>query len=373
MNLTMEDIDNLVADIRSNIIKLKLKPEQSNMITEDIKQNLNKLFPMATCQDVSLTRNTDKMFFGELVMPVFTHEDITKIVTTDDDWTKVDKYKVEIDSKMINGFIPITADEATAFLVHDVFATVHSPKPIIESRFYLDKSISGSSDSFKISDYSSYIELLGFGIKMTIHYVTSCLCSNKYTSNPFDDKLQISRFIKSGLTKLINNGAMWDKMPYDKGVVMDWVVRLYSNILKYRIPALHTLDKCIEVYPSKLIKTEMTNLKMRLNRIDDFSLIKEETSIPDQTIQNDLRRQSRDYQTLMENFHEICALPVSTYEDAYKTHHRIVCNMNLINYALDEDTELNKRTYYKLSDMLEYYTNLRDYLETTKMEKLREA
>lgn len=370
MDLTEQEFDEIDADIRSDFIEMKIKPHESNRICDSIKASVNKLFPDAECQDVIYTDNTDKMFFGIIVMPVFSHEEITQIVTTDDDWIKVKKYKVEIDSKIINGFVPITVDEITAFLLHDIGSLTNTNKPIIEARYYLDKAISVSSNSFKISDYSSYIELLGFGIKFTIRYLTSIFCNNKYVSNTFDDSIGISRFIESGLSKLINNGDIWDKESNNKGIVMDWIVRLYSDILKNRIPAIHTLNKCIDIYGSQLIKFELKNLILRLNRIDDFSLIKEEVSIPDQDIQKKIFKESQDIVKLEDTFEEIKALPVTNMNDLYRTYHRITTNIALVEYALEDDN-LDKKSYYKLEDMLEYYKGLKGFLETTKYDQLK--
>lgn len=367
-----ERYDEIVADIRADFIKFKLYPNTFNIICDDIKEKLNELFTNAKCLDVIYTDNVDKMFFGVVVMPVFSNKEITSIITSESDWQSVTKYKVEIDSRLITGMISINVDECTSFLLHDIWATIHSNAPIIEARYSMDKAIREVSNSIKISEYASYIELLGFGIKMTIRYYTSVFCNPKLRYDDiteFDKELDLTRFIKSGLTKLINNSDIWDTNESDKSIVMQWVIKLYTDILKNRIPAIHTLEKCLAVYPSELICSEFRNLIMRLKRIDDFSLIKEETTIPDSNIQKELIEKATDIKSLTEAFAEIKALPVETYSDVYNTIHRITVNMAMIDYVC-ENTDISKNNFNTLMDMREYYDNLLEYLFNDKMKKL---
>lgn len=360
-----------LGDIRADLVELKIHPENVNRYTSEIKDSLNRLFPDAECKDVILTQNTDKMFFGLVVMPIFSRDEIMKIVIDDDDAFKVKSYKVELDSKMLVDFVNITVDEILAFLVHDVGALVNTDRPVREVRFVMDKAIANSSTVFRISDYSSYVDLLGFGIKFSLRYLTSVFCKNAYKPNSLDDALSLTKFIKTGMTKLINNSDIWDvSAEDDRSVVMEWTIRLYANILKYRIPAIHTLSKCIETYPSKYMVDEMKNLIIKLDRIDDFSVIKESASSSSRIIDHKVDKKVKDVTSVIEAFEEIKALPVTSIAEAYDTLHRITCNMGITQYILENDEDLDNRTRWKLEDIYKYYDGLRNFMIDKKLSSL---
>lgn len=367
---TEDELFELLGDIRASFIELKIHPTNANQTCDEIKTALNKLFPDAECKEVVYTENLDKMFFGLTVLPLFTKEDIARIILEDEDNIRINRYKVEIDSQLISNFVQITPDEGLSFLVYNVGHMINSTGPIRDVRFIIDKIITEQNINFKLSDYISYIDILGFGIKQTIKYLTSIFGkdSTRIRYTEFDDGLEISRFVKSGLTKLINNGKNWDSNENDPGVVMEWALRLYNDILTYRIPAIHTLNKCIETLPSRFVIDEMKRLIERLNRIDDFSILKESAD-EYKPIQKMIESKTYNISDLKDQYQIIRALPVESISEAHSTLHKINCNMSYINYLLESD-DMDRKTGFTLLDINEDYNNLRQFIVSDKLESL---
>jgi hypothetical protein len=77
------------------------------------------------------------------------------------------------------------------------------------------------------------------------------------------------------MNKLGNIGDLWDKNVNGSYNVIEWTLRLYKDILTYRIPALHTLRRALTLTGSEFDRIEITRLIKRLGTIDDESLIQE--------------------------------------------------------------------------------------------------
>lgn len=129
---TEDELFELLGDIRASFIELKIHPTNANQTCDEIKTALNKLFPDAECKEVVYTENLDKMFFGLTVLPLFTKEDIARIILEDEDNIRINRYKVEIDSQLISNFVQITPDEGLSFLVYNVGHMINSTGPILD-------------------------------------------------------------------------------------------------------------------------------------------------------------------------------------------------------------------------------------------------
>ena len=96
--MNKDQIFGYIGDLNGDIINLKIRPGDTTVLNA-IKETLNKLFPDAVCSDVTYTLNTDKQFFGIIVMPVLSAQQVTEIMTSDDEY-RIKSYKVELDSKL---------------------------------------------------------------------------------------------------------------------------------------------------------------------------------------------------------------------------------------------------------------------------------
>lgn len=275
--LDTNDILAEIGEINLSVINLKAKPGNKVELNK-IKDCLNKIFPDSKCVDVMYTVNTDKMFFGIVTLPILSPNEILNIMTSDED-SKIATYKVELDSKLFCDTIDLSVDEITALIVHEVARLVNDYYPINNARYLIDKTVLDYGITLKMSEYVPYIEIIGYGIKEAARRSVSIFENNYLVPYYLDETYELTDSLKRAITKLENKGNLWDTEVDNKSIIIKWVVRLYTDILKYRIMSLHTLEKGIELTGSVLIVNEMKNIVKKLHKIDDYSLMQEASNI----------------------------------------------------------------------------------------------
>lgn len=275
--LDTNDILAEIGEINLSVINLKAKPGNKVELNK-IKDCLNKIFPDSKCVDVMYTVNTDKMFFGIVTLPILSPNEILNIMTSDED-SKIATYKVELDSKLFCDTIDLSVDEITALIVHEVARLVNDYYPINNARYLIDKTVLDYGITLKMSEYVPYIEIIGYGIKEAARRSVGIFENNYLVPYYLDETYELTDSLRRAITKLENKGNLWDTEVDNKSIIIKWVVRLYTDILKYRIMSLHTLEKGIELTGSVLIVNEMKNIVKKLHRIDDYSLMQEASNI----------------------------------------------------------------------------------------------
>ena len=275
--LDTNDILAEIGEINLSVINLKAKPGNKIELNK-IKDCLNKIFPDSKCVDVIYTVNTDKMFFGIVTLPILSPNEILNIMTSDED-SKIATYKVELDSKLFCETIDLSVDEITALIVHEVARLVNDYYPINNARYLIDKAVLDYGITLKMSEYVPYIEIIGYGIKEAARRSVSIFENNYLVPYYLDETYELTDSLRRAITKLENKGDLWDTEVDNKSIIIKWVVRLYTDILKYRIMSLHTLEKGIQLTGSVLVVNEMKNMIKKLRRIDDYSLMQEASSI----------------------------------------------------------------------------------------------
>lgn len=275
--LDTNDILAKIGEINLSVVNLKAKPGDKIELNK-IKECLNKIFPDSKCVDVIYTVNTDKMFFGIVTLPILSPNEILNIMTSDED-SKITTYKVELDSKLFSDMIDLSLDEITALIVHEVARLVNDYYPINNARYLIDKTVLDYGITLKMSEYVPYIEIIGYGIKEAARRSVSIFENNYLVPYYLDETYELTDSLRRAITKLENKGNLWDTEVDNKSIIVKWVVRLYTNILKYRIMSLHTLEKGIELTGSVLVVNEMKNIVKKLHRIDDYSLMQEASNI----------------------------------------------------------------------------------------------
>ena len=275
--LDTNDILAKIGEINLSVVNLKAKPGDKIELNK-IKECLNKIFPDSKCVDVIYTVNTDKMFFGIVTLPILSPNEILNIMTSDED-SKITTYKVELDSKLFSDMIELSLDEITALIVHEVARLVNDYYPINNARYLIDKTVLDYGITLKMSEYVPYIEIIGYGIKEAARRSVSIFENNYLVPYYLDETYELTDALRRAITKLENKGNLWDTEIDNKSIIIKWVVRLYTNILKYRIMSLHTLEKGIELTGSVLVVNEMKNMVKKLHRIDDYSLMQEAANI----------------------------------------------------------------------------------------------
>lgn len=360
-----EELFELLGDLRGDLTSLKIDPKNNSSILE-IREILNKIFPETKCTEIICTNNTDNMLFGINISPIITNEQIVNIIINDSEFM-VKSYKIEFDSKLFNGFPSFTEDEILGFLIHSIDALVSTDRPIRMVRYELDKYLLDNDDTLKVTDYVPYIEILGFAIRNSVRKCTSIFNTGKvFNPSDIDEEFGLTPFIRSGLNKLISNGDLWDVKTGGTNPILEWCLRIYKDILTYRIPARHTLQKGIAVTGSIFEKSDMMNLINKLDRIDDTNVLRESVDTTDVITALNIP-----IAQLNNEFTLVKALPVTSLREAYDTFHTITKNMSIIN-TLKEEKEYSPSVLYEMNDMVEYYDLLRHYLVEKKIPKLIE-
>lgn len=373
--LDTNDILAEIGEINLSVINLKAKPGNKVELNK-IKDCLNKIFPDSKCVDVMYTVNTDKMFFGIVTLPILSPNEILNIMTSDED-SKIATYKVELDSKLFCDTIDLSVDEITALIVHEVARLVNDYYPINNARYLIDKTVLDYGITLKMSEYVPYIEIIGYGIKEAARRSVSIFENNYLVPYYLDETYELTDSLRRAITKLENKGNLWDTEVDNKSIIIKWVVRLYTDILKYRIMSLHTLEKGIELTGSVLIVNEMKNIVKKLHRIDDYSLMQEASSIIN--FFNDSKKanlsaldrfKANGIKNYYDDFYEI-QFEVNNMDNdrgtAVALLHKINSRMSVIDDYISTEPELNLQTKKRLADLYYKYDELRGNIASQKL------
>ena len=373
--LDTNDILAEIGEINLSVINLKAKPGNKIELNK-IKDCLNKIFPDSKCVDVIYTVNTDKMFFGIVTLPILSPNEILNIMTSDED-SKITTYKVELDSKLFSEIIDLSLDEITALIVHEVARLVNDYYPINNARYLIDKAVLDYGITLKMSEYVPYIEIIGYGIKEAARRSVSISENNYLVPYYLDETYELTDSLRRAITKLENKGDLWDTEVDNKSIIIKWVVRLYTDILKYRIMSLHTLEKGIKLTGSVLVVNEMKNMVKKLHRIDDYSLMQEASSIIN--FFNDSKKanlsaldrfKANGIKNYYDDFYEI-QFEVNNMDNdrgtAVALLHKINSRMSVIDDYISTEPELNLQTKKRLADLYYKYDELRGNIASQKL------
>ena len=373
--LDTNDILAEIGEINLSVINLKAKPGNKIELNK-IKDCLNKIFPDSKCVDVIYTVNTDKMFFGIVTLPILSPNEILNIMTSDED-SKIATYKVELDSKLFCETIDLSVDEITALIVHEVARLVNDYYPINNARYLIDKVVLDYGITLKMSEYVPYIEIIGYGIKEAARRSVSIFENNYLVPYYLDETYELTDSLRRAITKLENKGNLWDTEVDNKSIIVKWVVRLYTDILKYRIMSLHTLEKGIQLTGSVLVVNEMKNMIKKLRRIDDYSLMQEASSIIN--FFNDSKKanlsaldrfKANGIKNYYDDYYEIKFEYNNMDNDrgtAVALLHKINSRMSVIDDYISTEPELNLQTKKRLADLYYKYDELRGNIASQKL------
>lgn len=269
-------IEDAYNDIEIAVANIKTKPTQKFLT--DLQYTLNKLFNESRCKGVLYTNNTDKLFFGAYIMPSIEADAIINAITSDSR-LRVREYFVELDSQLFHEKFGLNSAEITAMLVHDIGTLVNNSAPAEIVIKNLNQYLVDNKTTLRLTKLVHYKEMLSFGFRDALRKVTSVFELGKYddstdTMADFIDWVPYKNLIISGLEKLNRAGQLFfNREERDKFVVLSWVIRVYNDVVGYRIATTRMLDRFQELTPSQIEKKEMNNFARRINRIDDDMLL----------------------------------------------------------------------------------------------------
>jgi len=269
-------IQEAYSDIEVAIANIKMSPMQKYL--SDLQYALDKYFNEAKCKGVIYTNNSDKLFFGIYIMPQIDADKIISTITTDNKLI-VTEYFVELDSQLFSEKFMLNAAEITAMLVHDIGALVNNSSPAEIVVKNLNQYLVDNKETLRLSNLVHYKEMLSFGFRDALRKVTSIFELGKYdpaddTMADFIDWVKYKDLILSGINKLNRAGQLFfNREVRDKFVTLSWVLRVYDNVVGYRIPTTKMIDKFQDLTPSQIERKELNNFARRINRIDDDMLL----------------------------------------------------------------------------------------------------
>ena len=368
-------IEERIADLSAALIKLRRNPRDHDNL-DNIRDLLNFIVAgLATDRPVSrviYTENTDKMFFGVIVMPCIVAEEIPKIFESTDPYI-VKKVIVEIDSKLFDEAINLDIHEITALVVREVAHMVSDGYPMEEVKKNIDRFLVSTNQTLKISAVSQYQELLSFGIRDAMRKTVSIFeieDKNKVITQ-FDEDLGIKDDLITAMKKLGMNGCLFGMNDTDnKHIVLSWVFRLYKDVLHKRIDAIEELKELMKMTPSYIEKIEFKTLIEHLCRIDDDSLLRE--GVFDKITgffanqraeykRNGIRKYEEEFYNIQFDVQNC-----ETQEEAMLALHRINSRMAVLDDYLYSE-ELTKQERDRWHSLYQNYNKLRHELSNKKI------
>lgn len=364
-----EQLMNKIAELRACVIALKDHGTKASELV-DMNNAINAIFNDC-CRQVILTKNTDKIFFGVVVMPIIPAKEILSILMKSDKYI-INQIYVELDSKLFSPMLDLTPDEITAIILHEVGMMVSDASPIEKVKADIDNYLYKKNEVIKLSDSVHYMELLSFGVRDSIRKTVSVFerAKGDWTTE-YDVDCEIDKDLDSAMVKINNNGYNYNGPIDNKFIFLSWVLRLYRKILTYRIPAIHTLKKGILLTASYLERKEMNNIIRRLERIDDDSLLTEAnmlTSITNFFKDNAKKMKISGLKQYEDDYYQFKfeANNMETQDEAILLMHRINSRMSVIDDYLSTE-EISKEDRNRWQTLYNNFNKLRGEIANSRI------
>ena len=353
-----------------------LKQDADPDVLRNFAYELNMFFRDVKCEGVLYTNNTDLDFFGVYVQPVLKEKDIYPLLVSDYT-TTIDKYYVELDSKLFNPLLGLTNREILAIILHDIGSMINSSGPIDRAVKEIDLYLDMTNDVLRTTDNVNYVAILTFGLKDLLHKLTSIFTADLTSNVAIDDFIMSCGFINelnSAISKLKKFGYL--NMFSEGGspsTIIAWTIRIYNDIKGQRIRTIRLLRKAASYTPVRLVKREMNHMITALSRIDDSSILEsvfDDVKMKYQSMTKkftmssikDIEEDYYDYAVTLQN--------VNDEDDALLLLHRINSRMSVIDGILNDDNpQISDRERKAFADLYERYNKLRNDVVAKKVYK----
>ena len=353
-----------------------LKQDADPDVLRNFAYELNMFFRDVKCEGVLYTNNTDLDFFGVYVQPVLKDKDIYPLLVSDYT-TTIEKYYVELDSKLFNPVLGLTNREILAIILHDIGSMINSSGPIDRAVKEIDLYLDTTNDVLRTTDNVNYVAILTFGLKDLLHKLTSIFTADLTSNVAIDDFIMSCGFINelnSAISKLKKFGYL--NMFSEGGspsTIIAWTIRIYNDIKGQRIRTIRLLRKAASYTPVRLVKREMNHMITALSRIDDSSILEsvfDDVKLKYQSMTKkftmssikDIEEDYYDYAVTLQN--------VNDEDDALLLLHRINSRMSVIDGILNDDNpQISDRERKAFADLYERYNKLRNDVVAKKVYK----
>lgn len=353
-----------------------LKQDADPDVLRNFAYELNMFFRDVKCEGVLYTNNTDLDFFGVYVQPVLKDKDIYPLLVSDYT-TTIEKYYVELDSKLFNPVLGLTNREILAIILHDIGSMINSSGPIDRAVKEIDLYLDTTNDVLRTTDNVNYVAILTFGLKDLLHKLTSIFTADLTSNVAIDDFIMSCGFINelnSAISKLKKFGYL--NMFSEGGspsTIIAWTIRIYNDIKGQRIRTIRLLRKAASYTPVRLVKREMNHMITALSRIDDSSILEsvfDDVKLKYQSMTKkftmssikDIEEDYYDYAVTLQN--------VNDEDDALLLLHKINSRMSVIDGVLNDDNpQITDRERKAFVDLYQRYNQLRNDVVAKKVYK----
>lgn len=248
-----------------------ISEDHSSSTLNKLKNEVNKLFTKSKCKDILYTNNTDKLFFGMRVYPLFDGDDTMEILG--DSKTKIfEKYYIEFDSKLFDPVLGLTEKELTAVLLHEIGHIVYDIGTIDVVRKNIDLYFADADEYVDLKASKGYKELIGYALKDAVMKVGSLFTKFRDEEIVADATVVACGYgpdLETALRKIRRSDTYLNKDVDDRFITLAWVLRLRSEFDTKRIPAIHTLNRAKALTASQLEKRELDYAIKLMNRMED--------------------------------------------------------------------------------------------------------
>ena len=248
-----------------------ISEDHSSSTLNKLKNEVNKLFTKSKCKDILYTNNTDKLFFGMRVYPLFDGDDTMEILG--DSKTKIfEKYYIEFDSKLFDPVLGLTEKELMAILLHEIGHIVYDIGTIDVVRKNIDLYFADADEYVDLKASKGYKELIGYALKDAVMKVGSLFTKFRDEEIVADATVVACGYgpdLETALRKIRRSDTYLNKDVDDRFITLAWVLRLRSEFDTKRIPAIHTLNRAKALTASQLEKRELDYAIKLMNRMEN--------------------------------------------------------------------------------------------------------
>lgn len=257
----------------SNIEKymFTMEDDHSTSTLNGLKSELNRFFIKAKCRDIIYTMNTDKLFFGMRVYPVLKGDDAMEMLG-DNRVKPFDSYYLEFDSKLFDPLLNLNEKELTAILLHEIGHIVYDTGTIDEVKKQIDMYFADADEYADIKASRGYRELIAYGLKDSVIKVGSIFSkigNTEIIADSFVAGCGYGAYLESGIKKIATSASYLNKSVDNRLIAMSWVLRLRSDFVIRRLPAIKTLNSAKNLTASKLEERELTFASTTLNSMEE--------------------------------------------------------------------------------------------------------
>ena len=338
-----------------------------------VRDTLNKIFLSenadgirtsgASCKKVILTENTDKQFFGLNVYPIFDINAMQSIVLDPEKDYIINKYYVEIDSKLLE----LDPASVAFCILYDISNLTLDTIPIKKTRNIINEYLVANRQVIKPSEYMANKEIFAFGIRDCLQKITSIfnIDDDEVGNNQFINDLGLSEKAYYVRNLMKQKGLISFNQYGSPIVVLAWVLDLYNHIKENKTAARKDLLNVRNLVSSYIRRKELDNLIHVLNRVD--SMMFDEGFIGDALNSfkvSGLKGYENDYYEL-----KFEANNVEDDDQALLLIARINSRMSVIADYLSTEENISPSQRVRWTKLLNEYNMLRNQLASEKLRR----